>query len=58
MFGELLCDLSMPIITVLSTGDSVKDDPFNYFFSLMVGLGLVILVPVAICAVFRESMKG
>jgi hypothetical protein len=52
-----LVDLTLPILVVLNTGDPIKDDPFNYFFTLMLCVGIVLFIPAAILAVVNASMR-
>jgi hypothetical protein len=56
-FTTFLVDWSMPILTILNTGDPVRDDPFNYFFSLMLGIGFLLFIPAAIFAAISVSMR-
>jgi hypothetical protein len=50
--------MEWPILTVLNTGTAYLDQPFNYFFSLMIAMTVLLFVPCAIFGAFRESMKG
>lgn len=46
---------TMPIVHVLTTGDPVFDDPFNFFFTLMVAMGFLMLIPCAIMKLISRS---
>jgi len=51
MFG----DFTMPIIHVLATGNAYFDDPFNFFFTVMVGMAFLMFIPVAIMKLISRS---
>jgi Sec-independent protein secretion pathway component TatC len=40
-----MTDFTFPLMTVLATGNAAIDEPFNFFFSLMVAMGLLFLIP-------------
>ena len=48
---------TFPIMRILETGDAFKDDSFNFFFSLMLAIGLVIFIPAAIFAIVGLSSR-
>ena len=52
-------DFTMPIIHILSAGEGGLSEAealaFNYFFSLMVGMGFLLFIPVAIFKLFQRS---
>jgi hypothetical protein len=50
--------MEFPIMTVLQTGTAYLDEPFNYFFSLCVAVGWLLIVPAAIFAVIKQSLRG
>ncbi len=49
-------NFTFPLITLLSTGNVVYDNAFNFFFSLMVAIGFLLLIPAAIIRLFEESI--
>lgn len=51
-------DFVMPIITVLVAGGfgtPEESNAFNYFFSLVMGLGFLMFIPVAIIKLLNRS---
>jgi hypothetical protein len=50
--------MEFPIMEVLTTGQAYLDEPFNYFFSLTVAVGWLLIVPCAILAVIKQSLRG
>ena len=51
-------DFTMPIITVLTSGglnNPMEAAAFNYFFTLMVAMGFLLLIPCAIFKLFQRS---
>ena len=52
----MFSDFTMPLITVLNTGNALYDTSFNYFFSLMLAIGFLLLIPAAILRLFEESI--
>jgi hypothetical protein len=51
MFGTF----TFPMIVVLMTGVPEVDQPFNFFFTLMVAMGFIMFVPVAIMKLLGRS---
>lgn len=51
----MFSDFTMPIIHVLNTGTATIDDPFNFFFSLMVGIAFLLFIPLCIMKLIQRS---
>jgi len=45
-------------LTILTTGDPAIDEAFNYFFSLMVCMGALLIIPAAILGAIRQSLRS
>jgi hypothetical protein len=51
-----MTDFTFPLMTILNTGNVAVDEPFNFFFSLMAGVGILLFIPWVLFHLLGESL--